>query len=105
MIPKDRAVGQSWWDEQIIAVLQHITFVGDLVGDISLQEKIKFIIIVLVGGNLVQIDVIVVKKLEIAGLHILAGCEVDGERLFHGMRSFKTGKWERWALLRFCLRG
>ena len=54
----------------------------------------------LVGGNLVQIDVIIVKKLEIAGLHILAGCEVDGERLFHGMRSFKTGKWERWVLLR-----
>ena len=101
VIPKDRAVGQARRDEQIIAVFQHITFVGDLVGDISLQEKIKFIIIVLVGGNVVQIDVIVVKELEIAGLHVLACCEVDGERLFHGMCSFKTGKWERRILLRF----
>ena len=46
------------------------------------KKEIKFVVVVAVGGDVVQIDVVVVKQLKIPGLHVLPGVEADGKLLF-----------------------
>ena len=58
---KNRTVGRAGRDQKVITKLQGIDLIIYLIGNITFQKEIEFVVIMLVKGNLGQIHVIVIE--------------------------------------------